>query len=61
MATPELYWNGASVTKYGYWSKNLPYSCDPGQNGNYIVTKLVNNVFRSFNLIVSGIKVGQQF
>ena len=45
MATPELYWIGASGTKYGYWSKQLPYSCDAGQNGNYILTKIVNNVW----------------
>lgn len=43
MATPELYWNGASGTEYGYWSRKLPYSCDAGQNGNYIFTKIVND------------------
>ena len=43
MATPELYWSGASGREYGYWSKDLPYSCKPGQNGNYIFTKIVNN------------------
>jgi hypothetical protein len=45
MAIPELYWSGASGTKYGFWSKKLPYSCDPGQNGNYIFTKIVNNIW----------------
>jgi len=45
MVTPELYWSGASGKSYGYWSKNLPYSCNPGQNGNYIFTKIVNNVW----------------
>ena len=47
MASPtsELYWNGASGEKYRYWSKKLPFSCDVGQNGNYIFTKIVNNVW----------------
>lgn len=43
MATPELYWTGASGTKYRYWSKELPYSCKPDQDGNYIFTKIVND------------------
>jgi len=41
--TPELYWTGVSGKKYGYWIKKLPYSCGEGQNGNYIITKIVNN------------------
>ena len=45
MATPELYWTGKSGTKYGYWSKQLPFSCNPGQDGNYIFAKIVNNVW----------------
>lgn len=45
MAEPELYWTGASGTKYGYWVKKLPFSCDQGQNGNYIFSKLVNKVW----------------
>jgi len=45
MATPELHWTGASGKEYGYWSKELPYSCDPDQDGNYIFTKLVNGVW----------------
>ena len=43
MATPELHWTGKSGTKYGYWSKPLPFSCNAGQDGNYIFTKIVNN------------------
>lgn len=42
---PELYWTGTSGKRYGYWSKNLPYFCDKGQNGNYIFTKIVNNLW----------------
>ena len=42
MPPAEVYWTGASGKKYGYWSKNLPYYCDPGQNGNYIFAKIVN-------------------
>ena len=45
MAEPELYWSGASGKKYGYWSKKLPFSCDPDQDGNYIFCKVVNNVW----------------
>ena len=45
MSTPELHWSGASGKKYGYWSKELPFSCDEGQDGNYIFTKIVNNVW----------------
>lgn len=45
MATPEIYWTGASQTKYGYWSHPLPFSCNPVQDGNYIFTKIVNNVW----------------
>ena len=44
-STPEIFWTGASGHQYGYWSKALPYSCNPGQDGNYIFTKLVNNVW----------------
>jgi hypothetical protein len=45
MTEPELHWTGASGKKYGYWSNELPYSCKPNQNGNYIFAKLVNNVW----------------
>jgi len=45
MATPDVYWTGASQTKYGYWSKPLPFSCQSGVDGNYIFTKIVNNVW----------------
>jgi hypothetical protein len=38
-------WSGASGKKYAYVSRELPYSCDRGQNGNYIFTKIVNNVW----------------
>lgn len=39
MTQPEVFWTGASGKKYGYWSKSLPYHCDPDQNGNYIFAK----------------------
>uniref|UniRef100_A0A6H1ZT14 GIY-YIG domain-containing protein n=1 Tax=viral metagenome TaxID=1070528 RepID=A0A6H1ZT14_9ZZZZ len=45
MATPEIHWSGASGQKYGYLSQKLPYSCDVGQNGNYIFAKIVNNAW----------------
>lgn len=45
MTIPDLYWHGASGKEYGYWSKELPYSCKPGQNGNYIFTKNVGDVW----------------
>lgn len=45
MATPEVYWSGASGARYGYWVMVLPYSCNPGQDGNYIFTKVVNKVW----------------
>jgi hypothetical protein len=43
MAIPDLYWVGASGLKYGYWVRELPFSCNPGQDGNYIFCKVVNN------------------
>jgi hypothetical protein len=45
MESPDLYWTGTSGAKYGYWSIKLPYSCETGHNGNYIFTKIVNNVW----------------
>jgi hypothetical protein len=45
MAGHDLYWSGASGKKYGYWNYQLPFSCDPGQNGNYIFTRIINNVW----------------
>lgn len=45
MAEPEIHWSGASGKKYGYWSKPLPFSCNPDQDGNYIFCKIVNNVW----------------
>ncbi len=46
MTSLELFnWSGVSGKKYSYISKQLPYDCDPGQNGNYIFTKIVNNVW----------------
>lgn len=45
MAEPEFYWTGASGKQYAYWSYKLPFSCDAVQNGNYIVTKIVDKVW----------------
>ncbi len=45
MSTTEIYWIGASGKKYRYWSKELPYYCDPEQNGNYIFAKIVDGVW----------------
>lgn len=45
MVNSELYWHGASGKEYRYWSKGLPYSCDPGQNGNYIFAKNVGGTW----------------
>ena len=45
MAEPEIYWTGASQKRYGYWSYPLLFTCNAGQNGNYIFTKVVNNVW----------------
>lgn len=42
MAEPQVYWTGGSGKKYGYWFHPLPYSCEPGHDGNYIFTKVVN-------------------
>ena len=43
MEEPELYWTGASGKRYGYWCEELPYSCDPSQEGNYIFVKVVDD------------------
>ena len=45
MAKPEIYWSGASGQTYGYWKHQLPFSCGPGQNGNYIFAKIFNIVW----------------
>ena len=45
MSTAEVYWVGISGAKYGYWSKELPYYCDPGQSGNYIFAKMDNGAW----------------
>lgn len=45
MAEPELHWTGASGKKYGYWSKKLPFSCAPNQDGNYIFCMVTNNAW----------------
>jgi len=42
---PDLYWSGLSGKQYGYWVKPLPFKCDPDQLGNYIFSKVVNNVW----------------
>ncbi len=41
MSNAEVYWIGASGKKYRYWSKELPYYCDPEQNGNFIFAKML--------------------
>ena len=33
-------WVGASGTSYKYFIRSLPVTFDPGQNGNYIYTRL---------------------
>lgn len=43
--TEKVTWNGASGTQYTYYVKKLPYSCNPNQDGNYIFTKVVNNMW----------------
>ena len=42
MSQPEIYWTGKSKKTYGYWSKLLPFSCKPGEDGNYILTKPIS-------------------
>ncbi len=39
---PEVPWTGASRKKYVYWSNPLPFNCDPGKDGNYILTGVRN-------------------
>lgn len=38
-------WKGASGRQYAFFIYGLPYSFKTGQNGNYIYTKVVNNVW----------------
>lgn len=38
-------WSGASRKQYTYWIHALPTNLSTGQDGNYIYTKLVNNVW----------------
>jgi hypothetical protein len=38
-------WNGASGRAYVYLIYRLPHPFNTGQNGNYIYTKVVNNVW----------------
>jgi len=38
-------WTGASGTKYTYWVYTLPTGLSSGQDGNYIYTKIVSNVW----------------
>lgn len=38
-------WDGASGTPYTYHVHSLPQTFDPNQNGNYIFTKLVDNLW----------------
>ena len=38
-------WNGASGKHYTYWVYMLPTALNTSQNGNYIYTKVVNNVW----------------
>src|SRR6266446_9617742 len=51
MATPQqkviptVEWSGGSGSKYKYWVHPLPFSCDPDQLGNYIFSKIVDNVW----------------
>ena len=42
-ASPDVCWVGASRKKYGYWSRPLPYACKPGDHGNFIFCKLIND------------------
>lgn len=38
-------WNGASGNQYTYWVYTLPTGLNTGQDGNYIYTKIVNDVW----------------
>jgi len=38
-------WKGASGKVYTYWIYSIPASFNPRQNGNYIYTKVVNNMW----------------
>lgn len=38
-------WNGASGKGYIYWVYSIPASFNPRQNGNYIYTRIVNNMW----------------
>lgn len=38
-------WRGASGKGYTYWIYQIPASFNPGQNGNYIYTKVVGNTW----------------
>jgi hypothetical protein len=38
-------WTGASGAKYNYYIFAIPPNFDPNQNGNYIYTKIVNNLW----------------
>ncbi len=38
-------WKGASGKGYTYWIYSIPASFNPRQNGNYIYTKVVNNMW----------------
>ena len=38
-------WKGASGKEYTYWIYQIPASFNSGQNGNYIYTKVVNNMW----------------
>lgn len=38
-------WTGASAAKYTYEIHPLPVTFQPNQDGNYIYTKIVNNVW----------------
>lgn len=40
-----MHWTGASGKKYGYWEHKLPYNCKPGQDGNYIFSKLIGGIW----------------
>jgi len=39
-------WPGQSGIQYKYWVHPLPTNFDPNQLGNYIYTKIVNNVWQ---------------
>lgn len=40
---PEINWVGASGTNYKYYIWELPVNFNPGQNGNYIYSRLNGN------------------